>query len=314
MDEERERRLQPYRRETARRVLQFSFSVGLLERNFREFVLFLRYITSPNIAMEISLQAERWRKHEAMVEVMFLLHNYVAAVQSLIDHSRVLYRELYEPEGLIPQYQSEVTKRFVSDPLSQFIVGLRQMSQHYRLPIVHSSLDIITNLSGSATIHPRLLLSTEDLRMFDWKSSAKQFLDEAGDSIELADVVERHHRQMMAFYEWFSQEQSTVHGCGPAVYLRLTKYGVNDPRRAIIKELRPRVRALLNIAPEELSFGHLHDALSPALTINDQRLLMLCQHDVGSWIEHALATIGGRIELLEDLKEHLRGIGSLGNA
>ena len=97
--------------ETLRRVQQFRFSLDLFERNFEELDLFLAHLAAPLVSAELGAVDQRWRQHEAMKEVAFLLHDFVAAALSLIDHSRVFHREMYEPRDLIPEYQLEVHAR-----------------------------------------------------------------------------------------------------------------------------------------------------------------------------------------------------------
>src|SRR5215207_8652489 len=118
----------------AKEVRHFEYSIQLLERNFRELDLFLGRITYPPIALPILDVRQRWRLHDAMLEVAFLLHNYVASAKSLVDLSRVLHVHLFAPQGIMPNYQTEIDSRFVNDPLTQFVQKLREMSQHYRLP------------------------------------------------------------------------------------------------------------------------------------------------------------------------------------
>src|SRR5687768_14347232 len=102
----------------ARRALQFDFSLSLFRRNYDELRLFLNFLDHPRNGIMMSEVGSRWLAHEAMLEVMCLLHNFVAAAKSLVDHTRVVYRDLYESRGAIPRYQDEVDRRFVKDPLS----------------------------------------------------------------------------------------------------------------------------------------------------------------------------------------------------
>ena len=61
-------------------------------------------------------------------------------VFTLVDHARAIYHELYEEDGLFPDYQAEVTRRFGSAPLIQFVHDLRNVTLHARLPAVSYNL------------------------------------------------------------------------------------------------------------------------------------------------------------------------------
>jgi hypothetical protein len=240
-----------------------------------------------------------------MSEVIYLLHNFVAAAQSLVDHSRVVYGHLYGPANLMPAYQHEITARFVEDPLTQFVLGLRQMAQHYRLPTI-SLVQSFTRASSGGKLEVSLRLRVEDLRQFSgWKSAAKQFLDAAGEAVDLRETAARYHDQVMSFYEWFRQQQKTIHGLGPAIHSHLLRFGLKFPEAAIVEQLRQSIVALSGIPRDKLTFEQMFDALSPGLTELDQRTLLLCQHDVHVWVAEAISALTSRFPQAEELRPSL---------
>jgi hypothetical protein len=241
-----------------------------------------------------------------MGEVLYLLHNYVAAVKSLVDHTRRIYRKLYEPTGLLPSYQDEIAERFANDPLSQFIENLREMAQHYRLPSIRFSHSF-ENLPTRGRMTNRLQLVRADLLEYkEWSPPAKQFLAEASDEVDLLNVVTRHYEHVIAFHMWFREQQAKLHGQGPAIYERLTVHGVQSPEPQIIAELGRRVTALSLRPSDRLTFQELHEAVVPALSIWDSRRLELCQHDAAIWLDFALAAIGRRFAIPDELRRTLR--------
>src|SRR5687768_1198237 len=106
-------------------VTQFRYSVELFKRNYEELATFLAYFSAPVNALSFSSSEQRWLWHEGIKEITFLLHNFVTAAMSLVEHTRVLYRHLYEPNSQITEYPHEVRRRFASDPLIQFVINLR---------------------------------------------------------------------------------------------------------------------------------------------------------------------------------------------
>jgi hypothetical protein len=293
----------PTGRDAAQQLLRLRFSIELLERNFAELDLFLRYLSSARVIHAMAGAEERWRRHEAMGEVLFLLHNYVAAAKSLVDHSRRVYNKLYKPSGLIPDHPSQVKARFTNDPLSQFVEDLREMAQHYRLPSIGITTSI-KNEVGGATLSASLRLRVDDLLEFGrWGPHAKQFLAGAGESIDIADIVSRYHANVTAFHEWFRREQARVHGSGPEFYARVTKHGVQPTDDIVLEQLLSNV-ARLELRPRnEITFAELQEALDPGLTILDSRLLLICQYDAAVWMDHALASIKRRFSIPDHLGE-----------
>src|SRR5690606_30572446 len=110
-----------------------------------------------------------------------------------------------EEEGRpLPRYQDEVDRRFKNDPLSQFVVGLRQFAQHYRLPSIST-----VRKFGSNGIQGRVHLLKDDLLLFSrWNAAAKRFLQEQSDKIDLVEVLREYHQKVAGFQEWLRQEWS----------------------------------------------------------------------------------------------------------
>jgi hypothetical protein len=130
------------------------------------------------------------------------------AALTLVDHTRIVYRELYEASGQFTEYQAEVERRFVKGPLVQFVQKLRHMAQHVRLP------DISYNLSFDQQrgTTRQLLLKKQDLLQTDvWNAPAKEYLRSAPDLIDLSELVTRYTDEIRAFYRWMAQRQREIH-------------------------------------------------------------------------------------------------------
>lgn len=156
----------------------------------------------------------------------------MASAQSLIDHARVLYQQLYEPKGLFPEYPAEVVNRFAKNPLAQFVRKLRNMAQHYRLPAIRLTTSFQAGPLASS-VNGRWLLSVSDLKEWDgWNPPAEEYLDAAGETLDIHRVVVDYHREIMNFYKWFEARQKEIHGPIPAAYLQLLRFGLpeNTPR------------------------------------------------------------------------------------
>lgn len=291
-----------------RRILRLRLSLDLLRRNYEELLVAVRHLTSPRVAHDMIGLDDRWHRQEAMGEVLCLLHNYVASVKSLVDHTRRIYQKWYEPTGLLPSYQQEIDTRFATDPLSQFVEDLREMSQHFRLPSIRFS-HFFENLPSGGRMTHRLLLTRSDLEEYRrWSLPARHFLANAGSDIDLLDLVTRHYEHVVAFHAWFRQQQDILHGIRPAVYERVTRRGLHFPEADVLAELDRRV-ALLTARPREsLTFPDLHESLLPGLTIWESRRLGLCEHDPGLWIDFAIGCIKRRFALSAQTEGALRAL------
>lgn len=296
--------------EAAIRVNQFRFSRAVFQRNYDELLTFLDYFCAPPVAFSYSPVDQKWLWNEGMQEIIKLLHNFVAAALSLVDHTRVLYRQLYEPCGEIPEYQEKVTASFVEEPLVQFVIKLRQMAQHYRLPSLENQTSMSAIKDGVVgTVAIRLRLKTDDLRQFDgWNAAANQFLDASGAHIDLRTVITGYFSKVSEFYEWFDHRQRQVHGIGPDLVQHLSMHGVSTGPRPEVAELSKGIEALEGKPKEKITFADMEAAFGPVLSIVDSRRLMLCRYDGRKWIEIALAAAKSRFSIPPEVEARIRAL------
>jgi hypothetical protein len=301
--EEKERAL-----ELAKHVRHFEYSIQLLERNFRELDLFLRRITYPPIALPILDVRNRWQLYDAMLEVAFLLHNYVASAQSLVDHSRVLYRHLFEPQGLMPTYQGEVDRRFVDDPLTQFVLKLRQMAQHYTLPNVGHNTAFQQGPEGG-TMQISLYLTKGDLLRFDsWNAPARRYLDSADERINIHELVRAYHSHVLAFYVWFRAEQGRVLGSTFEFASRLQAALFEVGLEGVFAGIEGRLAALEALEGASITSTAIRQVLLPALTLQEERQLSRYSGDLRAWVASALTYVQARRQLPAGIDTRLSGL------
>lgn len=288
------------------RALQLGFTIDLLTRNYRELRLFISRLGDATDRHLVGGREGQWKRHEGMREVVHLLHNFVASASTLIDHTRIAHKKLYEPHGLMPEYSLEVRKRFATDPLSQFVIGLRQMAQHYRLP----SIKLVHSIQGggvSDSYSVALQLTCADLLEFSsWTAPAQAYITLHGDQIDISLVASEYHAQVIDFYDWFSAQQEQIHGSAPSVYARLVAVGWDSPENEILALLEANTAGLESIPKHDLTYDALRNALSPALTISDMRLLLLCEHDAFLWVDEAFRSIQRRFPASAPLYQRVR--------
>ena len=145
---------------------------------------------------EVSRRAEL---STAVREVERALHNYLASVFSLADHTRNMMRDAYADADTTRTAYHERVKTDFSDPLPRFIHSLRNYILHYRLPAPTASL---RPPQGGVF----LLLKTSELQQFGrWSKEASNFLKVSGDEINLKTVVLDYNVIAATFYGWLIQ-------------------------------------------------------------------------------------------------------------
>ncbi len=191
------------------RLRTFDLSLEVFERNYRELETAIGRHLPKDPAGVFRLAQDHGARNEEQIEITRHLHNFVAAALSLVDHTRVFYRELYEKDNHIPDYQRQIDGRFVNDGIANFVKCLRQFCQHYRLPLVSTSLRIDAE---QGIIDARVRLRKPDLLQFSsWTAPAQRFIQTAPDELDLPDTVRQYHHNVVDFYQWFRSEQSRVH-------------------------------------------------------------------------------------------------------
>lgn len=196
-------------RQLFEKIRTFQYSLTIFEGNYRELRKILLWQANDPEAKQLWYLPNQHLLHTFLKEVARLLHNYVAAAQSLLDHTRRHHQALYEDSRLFPEYNDEVNRRFATNRLATFVKGLRQYCQHYEFPPVAS---VLSPSAGEPGYSSRISLDSDKLREFSgWKAPAKEFLKDAGDTIDLLEVIDDHHKMVVDFHRWLESRQREIH-------------------------------------------------------------------------------------------------------
>jgi hypothetical protein len=185
----------------------FSRSIKLFEGNYQQLADSLEYFSDAERSFELEQAGHEKLKVHFQSEVVRLIHNFVAAALSLVDHTRIHYRKLYG-EGEFPEYRDRLGEAFADDQLANFVKGLRQYFQHFGLPHIYFE----TAWSRDNPIFLRTVrLRNRELQDFDWKQKAREFLLSQSEDIDLFLLVKTYHEKVVQFYEWFQGRQEEIH-------------------------------------------------------------------------------------------------------
>jgi hypothetical protein len=187
----------------------FDASIYTFDKNYQDLIRTIDFLANNPQAKSLFWLRNRDQLMLMMREIIRLLHNYVAAAMSLIDHTRRLYRKLYADTDKFPDYEAKVSSEFAQDPLSQFVKCLRQYCQHYKAP----NLAITTSIERFGEKPTRAIsLLKEDLESFDgWSTTAKKYLDTIEKKLDVLMVTTKYREKVIDFYEWFQYRQQEIH-------------------------------------------------------------------------------------------------------
>jgi hypothetical protein len=191
-------------------------------------------------------------------ELVRLIHNFVAAASSLIDHARAFFEKEYVEKGIFEDYQKEIDRRFATHPLSQFVVGLRQFALHYRTPSISNQ---ITLVPGKSFTH-KVMLSKKDLLEFSgWKSAAKQFLVSSNENISLIDFIKEYSNHINEFYKWVEIRLREIHKVDIEMIETKRQIGLRKLGTRVPEYLATNINVTKQIGnrPEEIFLGFIDD-------------------------------------------------------
>ena len=278
----------------------FARSRRLLERNYADLKAHLDQFDGLISNPDFTLWVRRHSVDIFMDEVLRLLHNFVASCKSLIDHSRVFFNRLSKESRPFPGYAEEIKFRFADDPLHQFIVGLREFLQHYRLPGIKTSKTF-----GSDGVQGKVLLSKKDLLCFSgWKSQAKSFLNYAKDDINIVAVLDSYNHKIIQFHTWLQREWNKT------FWFELHEAELK--RQALLAK-RGEVRvASLRTSLAGLNVGKTTDLatfFSEVLSAEELHELQEFEAEPAEFVRRAVRYAERRLFLPSDLKQQLLDLG-----
>ena len=167
-----------------------------------------RYKQDLSFVLELMATENIENFQEYLSEVTRLLHNFLASVSTLVDHTRVFCNEVYEGKEFYREYQGELEKQFKSVDLVKFVQDLRNFALHQRLPVASANLSF-SNTSG--TSHSISLKVKELKEWSGWKAPSKRYLESIGDVLDLQEVMKEYASIADSFYSWFNRRQYEIH-------------------------------------------------------------------------------------------------------
>ena len=193
------------------RIKSLEASLYVFKRNYKELKSLLIKHSDVKEAVRLRGVGKKPEMRALLYEITRLLHNFVTSVKSLIEHTRIIYREIYEREKKFPEYQAEVDSRFADNPLAQFVEDLRNYCLHYELPTISSVLHF-SQLPPSPIFESRVELKIEELNKYSkWSPLAKEYLSSQDNPINLLNLVDEYYALVEDFYNWIQERQKDIH-------------------------------------------------------------------------------------------------------
>ena len=168
--------------------------------NEAELRLFLGRTSEMEVALRLWSIENRPAFEAFLDEVDRLLHNYLAAVGSLRDQTRVLWRRYLSDDVA---YAERVNATFAQSGLCLFVQNLRNYALHSSLPITEGHM----SWERGSEVKTGVRLNRPDLLKWSkWPLLAREYLTELPeDGIDLAELVGSYTNTVTRFNDWFGE-------------------------------------------------------------------------------------------------------------
>lgn len=172
----------------------------ILNANFRELKAIPDRFATDRRLLDV---ANRAAQEALLLDFVRRLHNYLAAVKTLVDHTRA-FRSRHVSDVSFDAECEEKLQQLRDDPVVRFL-------QEFRNPVLHSHLPrvALTTTFPHEQFRRQLTLSvTEILAMHEWSPQARRYIQEAQEGyyednkyIDLVDASVKYQQAIAAFYE-----------------------------------------------------------------------------------------------------------------
>lgn len=102
--------------------------------NYNQLKNSLELFNTKEVDSNIWAIKNRDKLNQFQIEVIRLFHNYLASVKSLVDHTRIMVREVHGNKKFSREYELKKQEIFVNSPLSCFVQDLRNYILHKGIP------------------------------------------------------------------------------------------------------------------------------------------------------------------------------------
>ena len=195
------------------RVASIASTYRILDSNFIRLRSLLEAFRDAEPRNPIWNIDRRYEINAAAQEAIRLLHNFLSSTKTFVDLLRVIIHRHYEDSELLGEYQQEINRRFIGDPLTQFVHGLRNYMLHFSLPVTSAEMEIRADeVEGGFTITSRFILDVSALAEWDsWNDAAREYLEAQESDLDILLFSAEYHSKIEQFHVWIQRRIAEEH-------------------------------------------------------------------------------------------------------
>lgn len=182
----------------------------ILDKHLAKFPDLKSSLPGDLISIAYDAKIEKWEYMDFLQNYVF---NYLSSAKSLIDLTRKHYKNYYEQNLSIKEYQKKVKENFIESGLHSFIQQFRNYVIHFGTPPLSPS-KFIDYMDNHKVTH-RVIISKDILIKsgFDWNELSKEFLN-SGSWKEYQDInvlFSEYYSSLKSFQDWYYSEQRSLY-------------------------------------------------------------------------------------------------------
>lgn len=162
-------------------VSKLTLSYVILSGNGNDLVAFLQNVPAlPTPALPG--RESRRSIMPVQIETARLLHNFLAAAKTLVDHSRGVSRQCLSTDAR-DRYKNIVKTAIVDCPPRAFVHDLRNYFLHVSIPVIVTNVEIAGGGSSMSLVRKRLLDHDR------WNAEVRNFLESGAGDVPIGPLV-----------------------------------------------------------------------------------------------------------------------------
>ena len=184
---------------------QRTFSLNIFRMNAQELIEITRRVNDPDEGLRLMYLKNRDAGQQTHREVARRIHNFVAAAQTLVEHTRIFMREYYGDTAILDRYQAKIDTEFAREPLSRFVQDTRNFMLHNGLPNSEMFLKLESNpdTPEGGVMQTGIHIPTAPLLEWrSWTAPARKFIEDSGEFVDIETFTEAYTRKAVAFHQW----------------------------------------------------------------------------------------------------------------
>jgi len=172
----------------------------IFDKNYQDLVAILNFVTVDARGSELHRVENKEKLIAFSYEIVCKLHNYIAATETLVSHTRTIHVSLCEKRCLFSDYDERVNADFNNDPLAGFVQELR----NYFLREPSPDISFNTRFDDQGKPIRRACISLKHLHgKSDWKTRSQIFLQDLTGDVDILELVTTFRLRVTSFQDWF---------------------------------------------------------------------------------------------------------------